>query len=282
MIIGIVTTSDLPEPDVDEPLLQAALTEAGLEWRMVPWDNPGDVRNHLLVVRSPWDYPWHRNAFLNWLDEAAQVAEILNPASTIRWNHHKSYLRDLASDGVHVVPTQFFNAEVPLPPSWDLDSDRVVIKPCVSAGSWMTRAFDAQDPSGFDFALEIQALAMQGLCGDVMVQPYFESIHTVGERSLIWIDGSVTHAIIKSPRFADDHESVSSAVEPTAEEIALVDRLMHARANHLYARIDLMQDSSGKWCLSELELIEPSLFLQQNSDALHHLVKGIQKHLQKS
>jgi hypothetical protein len=275
MIIGIVTTSDLPEPDVDEPLLQAALTEAGLTWRMVPWDNPGDVRNHLLVLRSPWDYPWHRNAFLNWLDEAAQVAKILNPPSTIRWNHHKGYLRDLAANGFAVVPTQFCTASEALPPAWDLGAERVVIKPCVSAGSWMTRAFGREDPAGFAFAAEIQALSAQGLCGDLMVQPYLESIHTVGERSLIWIDGELTHAIVKSPRFADDHEAVSEAVEPTEDERALVARLMMGYAECLYARVDLMQDSAGVWCISELELIEPSLFLKQNPAALNRLVKGI-------
>lgn len=279
MIIGIVTTSNLPEPDVDEPLLQQALTQAGLNWRMVPWDNPGDVAGHALVVRSPWDYPWHRKAFLNWLDESARIATILNPASTIRWNHHKAYLCDVAEQGFDVVPTQFFDAESPLPDAWNLDAARIVIKPCVSAGSWMTRAFEREDPAGQAFAAEIQALSVQGLCGDVMVQPYLESIHTVGERSLIWIDGEVTHAIVKSPRFADDDEAVSAAVEPSTEERALVDRLMKDRSDHLYARIDLMQDAAGAWCLSELELIEPSLFLKQNPGSLNRLVEAIQSRL---
>lgn len=279
MTVGIVTTSNLPEPDVDEPLLQAALTEAGIAWRMVPWDEPGDVAGHLLVIRSPWDYPWHRDAFLNWLDTAARQAILLNPASTIRWNHHKGYLRDLAAKGFAVVPTQFFTADEKLPSAWELAAERVVIKPCVSAGSWMTRAFRREETEGFAFAAEIQALSAQGLCGDVMVQPYLESIHTVGERSLIWIDGEVTHAIVKSPRFADDHEAVSEAVEPTEDERALAARLMLGYPGCLYGRIDLMQDPAGVWCISELELIEPSLFLKQNADALNRLVEGIRARL---
>jgi hypothetical protein len=112
-----------------------------------------------------------------------------------------------------------------------------------------------------------------------MVQPYLESIHTVGERSLIWIDGEVTHAIVKSPRFADDHEAVSEAVEPNEDERDLVSRLMRGYPGCLYARVDLMQDSAGVWCLSELELIEPSLFLKQNPAALNRLVEGISAHI---
>jgi len=39
----------------------------------------------------------------------------------------------------------------------------------------------------------------------------------------------------------------------------------------LYARVDVMRDDAGRMVLSELELIEPSLFLKQRALALQRL-----------
>ena len=44
----------------------------------------------------------------------------------------------------------------------------------------------------------------------------------------------------------------------------------------LYARIDVIGDGDAGLLISELELMEPSLFLMQNATALERLVNGIQ------
>ena len=51
--------------------------------------------------------------------------------------------------------------------------------------------------------------------------------------------------------------------------------VIHARAELLYARLDLIPADDGKPLISELELIEPSLFLVQHPPALERLVEGI-------
>ncbi len=43
----------------------------------------------------------------------------------------------------------------------------------------------------------------------------------------------------------------------------------------LYARIDLIRDDHDRPLVAELELVEPSLFLQQSPEALDRLVAGI-------
>jgi hypothetical protein len=43
----------------------------------------------------------------------------------------------------------------------------------------------------------------------------------------------------------------------------------------LYARIDVVNHPDGHFVVSELELLEPSLFLLQHPDALDRLVTGI-------
>ncbi len=45
----------------------------------------------------------------------------------------------------------------------------------------------------------------------------------------------------------------------------------------LYARVDLMKSSDGEWLLSELELIEPTLFLLQHPPALKKFVAALSK-----
>jgi hypothetical protein len=96
------------------------------------------------------------------------------------------------------------------------------------------------------------------------------------ERALVWIDGEPTHAVGKSPRFDGQDESVSEALELTAEESAFGSvALACAPAGLLYARVDVMQHPDGRLALSELELMEPSLFLLQSPPAMQRFVRAI-------
>ena len=80
---------------------------------------------------------------------------------------------------------------------------------------------------------------------DVLVQCYLPSVQDYGERSLIWIDGELTHAVRKSPRFTGSAEDVSK--EPLAiradeakwaeRAVAFVQEKLATRL--LYARVDL-------------------------------------------
>jgi hypothetical protein len=55
----------------------------------------------LVVVRSTWDYPDRREAFLAW---AESLPHVLNPPEVLRWNTDKRYLEELSVD---VIPTTF-------------------------------------------------------------------------------------------------------------------------------------------------------------------------------
>ena len=75
---------------------------------------------------------------------------------------------------------------------------------------------------------------------------------------------------------AGDNESVSNAVEPTEFERSLVARCLERIQNQvLYARLDLIQDEAGSWLISELELIEPSLYFLQCPYALQKFVAAV-------
>jgi len=101
------------------------------------------------------------------------------------------------------------------------------------------------------------------------------------ERSLVWIDGELTHAIRKSPRFAGGSESVSDEQPIAPDERALAERVLAPLSGELlYARVDVVRDddAGGAPRLMELELIEPSLFLRQCPRALDRLASAIVRH----
>lgn len=253
-----------------------ALADAGLDADLVAWDdetvNWSDYQ--LSVIRSPWNYIQRLDDFLDWAVLAGTHTHLYNPVEVIQWNTHKGYLRGLAKAGVPVVPTAWLGVGEELDLA-DIMADRgwhdVVAKPVVGAGSFLTdRITDPNTAQAQQFWEE--------LCTDreVMVQPYMASVEVYGERSLIWIDGELTHAIRKSPRLGDAPESVSEALPIAHVERELAEAVIaDIPQSLLYARIDLIRDEHDQPLLAELELVEPSLFLKQEPAALKRLVRGI-------
>jgi glutathione synthase/RimK-type ligase-like ATP-grasp enzyme len=276
--IAIVTCKILPEPDPDQELLLGALGGAGMDADLLPWDDPSSepAGYDLCVLRSCWDYYKHPGGFLKFVDRASGSSRLMNPAGVVRWNHHKAYLRELDSAGVRVIPTEWFNrgeeAELGIIMS-NRGWDDVVVKPSVSASSYRTQRFSyGEKRNGGIFLRELLKDR------DAMVQRYMPSVESEGEKAVVWIDGEFTHAVKKSPRFAEGVERVSGAVGITPEERALAEKAMaRVKGDLLYARVDMVRTPAGKLVISEFELIEPSLFLLQHPPALARLVAGIKK-----
>lgn len=109
-----------------------------------------------------------------------------------------------------------------------------------------------------------------------MVQRYIPSVERGGERSIMWIAGEVTHVIIKHPRFAGHPERVELGGAPTNHERDMVRIALDGLEDRLlYARLDVMDGEQGELLVSELELIEPSLFLREHPPALERFITAI-------
>ena len=79
----------MPRPDV----LVAALEARGVKGHVVVWGGPFDWSTvPLVLVRSPWDYVRHLDAFLSWAEEVDRATVLVNPLRVLAWNSHKSYL----------------------------------------------------------------------------------------------------------------------------------------------------------------------------------------------
>lgn len=277
MPVALITCREKPEPDPDEPLLLAALLARGVDAAMHAWDGDGPPpAGALLVLRSAWNYHLDPPRFLGWLSAVAARCTLCNARDVVRWNLHKRYLIELAGRNLPVVPTVFVDrgarvsfAAIARANGWQ----RAVVKPAVSAASFRTRSFAAGDAAAQPFLDQLLAER------DVMIQRYQASVERGGERALVWIAGEWTHAVRKAARFDGGDEQVSAAEPLAPGERELGDRALAALAGMarqlLYARLDLIEGDDGAPLVSELELIEPSLFLLQHPPALERFAAAI-------
>jgi glutathione synthase/RimK-type ligase-like ATP-grasp enzyme len=269
MEVALVTGRSMPGPDLEMPLLVAALGERGVRGVVVPWPDPFEWSSvPLVVVRSPWDYFRHLEAFLGWAERVARVTALVNPAPVLSWNSHKRYLTALADDGVPTLPTSVVlrGAAADVQRS-ELAAHRgeVVIKPAVSIGA--IGAF--RGAAGSDEA----AAHLAGLAasGDALVQPFERAVVVQGEVSLVYLGGSFSHAVRKVPVPGDyrvqAHYGGSVRLHQASRRQRQVAEAALARAPApvSYARVDLVGGDDP--LVMELELIEPELFLRYGRGA---------------
>jgi len=273
MRVAFATCKTLPEPDPDaEPLLRA-LQAQGVEACQLAWDDEhADFSAaDLTLLRATWNYPQYPSEFLAWVATVSKQTALWNPAEVVRWNYHKRYLLDLARRGLPIVPTELVLAGS----DESLQSicqrrgySAVVVKPAIGAGSFGARMFaDAEAGEAHLTALRER--------GDVLVQPYLRSITGRGERSLVWIDGDITHAVRKAPRFAGEHEQIEPVTDLSTAERALAEKIFATLdLKPFYGRVDLVPGEDGEPLVMELELIEPSLYFNHSASGLERFAAG--------
>jgi O-ureido-D-serine cyclo-ligase len=221
---------------------------------------------------------------------------LINPRDVVLSNVEKRYLLELDARGVPVVPTlvvergaaceltTILRAGAPptggdIAATSDLAAHRgaasIVIKPEVGAASLDARRFAPDDPAA---RAHLAALTRRGAA---LVQPYLASVETYGERSLVWIDGTLSHAIRKMPRLTDAQERVAGAVAIASDERAVAEAALASVADRiLYGRVDLARDDAGQPRVMELELIEPSLYFTHQPGSADRFVSALRRHLE--
>lgn len=283
MKLRVATCKTLPEVDVDAAPLAAALAAGGFTAEVLAWDDEAVDWDAPIptLVRSTWNYALDVDGFLAWIDRVAAAAPLWNPRDIVHGNVHKRYLVELAARGVPVVPT------VVVEPGASVDlaaiaeqfaTQRLVIKPEVGAGSLGTRVFTVPGPATDPMPhAHLAALTSRGAA---LVQPYLGSVEGYGERSLVWLDGELSHEIRKSPRFADDVERIDGPFPIADDERAVAEAALAPIADRiLYGRVDLARDDAGQPMVMELELVEPSLFFSRKPGAADRFVAGLRRKL---
>jgi glutathione synthase/RimK-type ligase-like ATP-grasp enzyme len=119
----------------------------------------------------------------------------------------------------------------------------------------------------------------------MMVQPFLRSVTDEGEYSIMLFGGQFSHAIVKRPKAGDYRVQphLGGTERPCAAPPGAIDLAMaaldSAPAEAAYARVDMVRDNEGRLAVIELELIEPSLWLQHAPDGGQSFVEAIREAL---
>ena len=296
---ALLTSDDLESYILDEHYLEKALKEKNHEWQWVSWKTKEvDWQSFdCVIVRTTWDYTKELSFFLKQLKTIEnQNGFLLNPYSLIQWNSNKRYLLDLEKEGIPVVSTHFYENLAFLENIFDdLDTDKIVVKPSVGAGSKNTFFLDKKSIEFFkeEKSAESRSLSMdsvkQGLGKttmdwnsveimekvfknlqnrELMVQPFMKNIVLQGEFSAHFFGRQMSHCILKKPKTGDfrsqeEYGGYIRKVDMTESQMDFCKRVMNQiKGPWLFARIDFVMDNQGQEALMELELIEPSLYFR--------------------
>jgi glutathione synthase/RimK-type ligase-like ATP-grasp enzyme len=278
----LATGAEHPELWEDELLLVEALAERGLSVRPGVWSDPAVdwAAARLVVIRSAFDYIRDRDAFCAWADRVEATTPLHNAARVLRWNSHKSYLRELEAAGVPIVPTAWIDAGSRADLA-GLLAERswrdAVVKPAVDNGARGALRVHAADPEEGQSHLDL-LLAER----DVMIQPFVAATETSGERAMIHIDGRFSHAIRKDQMLAGRAFSLDRTppIHPEPAELALAEQVLSLipESPLLYARVDAVMDEDVAR-LMELEMIEPVLFFSKAPGSAERMADAIAERL---
>lgn len=262
----LVTCAAWPAGEPGGDLVVRELADRGVSAAWVAWDDPGVdwAEARRVLIRSTWDYERRRDEFIDWARKVQQLTTLVNTAQVVEWNTDKIYLLDLIGTELPVVPTLGVDSEFELAPAV-ATFEPAVVKPRVGAGGRGVVVFDLEPggPEGLDES-QLQP-------GPWVVQPLVESVHTEGETSVFVLGGRVVSQVRKLPasgeiRVQEEYGGTAEAVEVTTEAGELALRTVEVAEKLLstvlpYARVDLMRLADGQLVVSELEVVEPGLYL---------------------
>lgn len=257
----------------DDELAVDSLAALGWHVEMVSWRQTAVPWREFdaVIIRTTWDYQNDSKAYLSVLEAISHATHLENDISLVRWNMHKSYLRDLEQRGIGIVPTLWmweFSAKRLEELFAVLNCKELIIKPVIGANADDT--FRLSDETG-----KVQVDQVEAAFGSkpFMVQPFMPWIVAEGEFSLFFFAGEYSHAILKLPkaddfRVQEEHGGLIQSVEAEPLLVRQAKKVVAAiEPMPLYARVDMVRFEPNEFVVMELELIEPSLYLRMDPDA---------------
>lgn len=268
---------------LEQELLKSAFEAQGLKVDITYWDNPSYEwqQTKSVLFRTVWDYFERFDEFWEWLEQVKTKTRLINSYELIKWNIDKHYLRDLKNNDIQVVPTYFADRgnNISLQEIANLnDWKHIVIKPAISAS-----AFNTYKIINDEIEQKEQLFHELLQTHDMLVQPFFPTISELGEASLMVFGGKFTHAILKKAkagdfRVQDDFGGTVHDYNPTQEEIKFAEKVFQSCTSlPIYGRVDIVWDSNKHIYLSELEIIEPELWIRNRPESANKIAEAVNK-----
>jgi len=281
-LILIAACDAYPDPTPSVEALLRALQAQGVRadyrsWKRTPPEALAAA--DAVLPLCCWDYHDRPEQFLDWVSEIeVRGGRLLNTPATLRWNFRKTYLLDLAAQGlsvprtIHLTRASRSSVEACLQrEEWGT----AVLKPVSGQSGYGVRKVDLADPASWPD---------DAFAGEALVQEFQDDIGRLGETTLTFIDGIFSHAIRRVLRPGEwranlQYGTVPEPVEVAADVVSAAQRFLEAVPDApLYARVDSLVRSNG-FMLMELELIEPYLYLEFAPGSADRLAQALLRRL---
>lgn len=284
--IAFLTSKDLTGYITDEESLKDQFkSHEDFQIDYVVWnDEHVDWKVYdLAVIRTTWDYTNQLNSFLRTLKKIeTSGVKLLNAFKVVEWNIKKSYLKELALNGVSVIESVFL--EDGLSDSlkrinlWNCE--KFVVKPIVGAGADKIKVFKKKElQEWFESQNEKTSI-------DFFIQPFMPEVFE-GETSYFFFNGEFKYAVTKTPKSGDFRvqEEFGGSINPhcpSEYELGFAKKVISSlpfEKDLLYTRVDALNMSDAKnWKLMEVELIEPSMYFSRVKNSAKLFKAAILEH----
>lgn len=273
--IGIVSCDKWQNVLEEDKNLKQELLNLGLKANIISWQQPLDEKYDMLVLRSVWGYQNYYHEFKKWLlDLKKNNIPIANDVDIILSNIRKDIQFEiLKNHHIDYIDTIFFNrnnlSNIPL-----LDKKNYVIKPSISGSgenTYLVTNSDHESISNTIKSEEIYDKYSEILENNqdckIMVQPFIKEIND-GEYSCIFIEGELTHTMLRFPNIFHDKKkpylvkNVPKSIINLAKKVEKIEEFK----GYLYMRVDMVL-INGQAKIMEVELAEPDLLTKYINDS---------------
>lgn len=249
--------------------LKLALNETGIEADIISWQQPLDKKYDLLILRSIWGYQDYYKEFKEWLlNVKNNNIQILNNVDMVLDNIKKDIQFKLLKDNnIDCIDTRFISKE-------NLDSmeqldELTVVKPSISGSGENTYIVSNNDSIKNSIKPNEVIDTYKPLLNDeckLMVQPFIKEINE-GEYSCIFIDGKLTHTMLRFPSIFHDKKRpyLVSDIPKCVYNLAKQVEQLKEYNGYLYMRVDMVV-VNNKAKIMEVELTDPDLLTKYIED----------------
>ena len=292
--VGIVSCDKWIGKLEEDNNLKNALINLGIDTKIISWQQPLEEKYDLLVLKSVWGYQNFYKEFKNWLLYVKNNnIPLVNGADMVLNNIMKDIqFNILEKNNVDFIDTIFLDQSKLLNRHIFemLDDKSYVFKPTISGSGentyLVTNSNDKSVPNTIqkeDIVKIYNKMLDDNSDCKIMIQPFISEINN-GEYSCIFIDGELTHTMLRFPNIFHEKRRpylVDDVPDSIIQLARVVDRIKEFN-NYLYMRVDMVL-VNGKAKIMEVELADPDLLTKyiDDSNVKSNVIKTFAKKIER-
>ena len=277
----------------EDKFLKNALNDLDIETKIISWQQPVDGNYDALILRSVWGYQNDFEKFKNWLLylKKNNIFLLNNPDMILNNVMKNIQFKILKNNNINFINTIFLNLSN-LKELDSIDHKPYVIKPTISGSGENTYLIDEFNSGNkpntlkeLDVLKTYKAILEKNKDCMLMIQPFISNIND-GEYSCIFIDGVLTHTVLRFPNVFHEKKKnylVKEVPESIIQLAKKVEKIPDFN-NYLYMRVDMVLVDNNAMIM-EVELAEPDLLIKYiddediKSNAIKTFAKAIERRI---